>query len=112
LIRDFLIILIKRGLLLKSSKEYKEACKLFTECLETGKIYSPEIRKGCLENLKEILTEQNLIHKAPNILKILEHYNKRKNNDIVFLLDSSESMGTEARKDYAIREILKVIKNF
>lgn len=93
---------------MKSGKEYKEACKLFTECLETGKTYSPEIRKNCLENLKEILGSQNLLSKAPNIIKILEHYEKRKNNDIVFLLDSSESMGTEPRKDYATREILNV----
>ena len=101
-------IMLQRGILLKSTHNFKEACFLFTRCLEYGTIYDPEIRKHCLENLKEILGQFNLLEKAQNVEKLLNNNFEKKNNDIVFLLDSSESMGTSPRKEYAIREILKV----
>ena len=59
-----------------------------------------------------ILEEKNLLDKAPNILRLLESNFNKKNNDIIFLLDISESMGGSNKEDYALREILKVfIKN-
>ncbi len=101
-------IMLQKGILLKSTHNLKEACVLFTKCLEYGTIYDPEIRRSCLENLRSVLETKNLLAKAPNIDKLLRNNFEKKNNDIVFLLDSSESMGTGSRKDYALREILKV----
>jgi hypothetical protein len=41
-------------LFLQKAGKIKQACKLFTECLEVGRIYDPDIRKKSLEKLKEI----------------------------------------------------------
>jgi hypothetical protein len=63
----------------------------------------------CLEQLRKIFEENNLLNRAPNIVKMIEiNFNKRKNNDIVFLLDLSESMEKSKRRVYGLREILKV----
>jgi hypothetical protein len=78
---------------------------------ETGKIYHPELRNKCLEHLKEILESKNLLSKAPNIQRILDRNLKKNNNDIIFLLDISESM-TENKEDYALREILKFFDKY
>lgn len=63
------------------------------------------LRNKCLEHLKDILEKKNLLHKAPNIQKILDRNLKKNNNDIIFLLDNSESMKGN-KEEYALREIL------
>ena len=78
---------------------------------ETGKIYDPEIRHKCLENLKDILESKGLLYKAPNVQRILDRNMKKNNNDIIFLLDISESM-TENKEKYALREILKFFDKY
>jgi len=54
------------------------------------------------------MEEKNLLMKAPNIQRLYESNFIKKNNDIIFLLDISESMGVGFKEDYALREILKV----
>lgn len=61
--------------------------------------------------MKEILESQNLLYRAPNIQKLLDRNLKKNNNDIVFLLDISESM-TQNKEGYALREILKFFDKY
>ena len=41
-------------MLLKKIGRIRGAAEKFTNCLELGNIYDPEIRRKCLEQLKEI----------------------------------------------------------
>ena len=41
-------------MLLKKIGRTRSAAEKFTNCLELGTIYDPEIRRKCLEELKEI----------------------------------------------------------
>lgn len=41
-------------MLLKKTGRTQSAAEKFTECLEIGSVYDPEIRRKCLEELKEI----------------------------------------------------------
>lgn len=41
-------------MLLKKIGRTKAAAEKFTECLELGSVYDPEIRRKCLEQLKNI----------------------------------------------------------
>jgi hypothetical protein len=41
-------------MLLKKIGKTKSAAEKFTQCLELGDVYDPEIRRRCLEQLKEI----------------------------------------------------------
>ena len=57
---------------LKKYGKTKSAALKFTECLEIGKIYDPEIRKKCLEQLKEIFEvkrKQDLVEVCGAIIK-------------------------------------------
>lgn len=45
-------------------------------------------------------------------MRLYEANFNKKNNDIIFLLDISESMGVGFKEDYALREILKVQRLF
>ena len=53
---------------------------------------------------------KNLLEEAPNIPKLLENTVSKKNKDIVFALDFSESMTHPGRKAYALKAILTVKK--
>lgn len=56
--------------------------------------------------------EKKLLEKTPSLSKIIESNFNKRNNDVIFLLDISESMSCGNREDYALREILKVLKYF
>lgn len=42
-------------MILKKIGRTRTAAEKFTDCLEIGTVYDPEIRRKCLEQLKEIL---------------------------------------------------------
>ena len=42
-------------MILKKIGRTRTAAQRFTDCLELGTVYDPEIRRKCLEQLKEIL---------------------------------------------------------
>lgn len=44
-----------RGIILKKIGKARTASQKFTDCLEIGTVYDPDIRRKCLEQLKEIL---------------------------------------------------------
>lgn len=59
---------------------------------QTGEIYDPVLRRKSLTELHEIFSSHNLINPLSKINNMLERYTENLNNDIVFLLDISESM--------------------
>lgn len=54
-------------MILKKIGRIRTAAQKFTDCLEIGTVYDPEIRRKCLEQLKEILEVKKL--KKFDILK-------------------------------------------
>lgn len=100
------------GIFYRKVGKYRLACIMLTKSIETGKIYDPLIRKKCLELLSTILARQNLLKKAPNVTTILTRLGEVCRNDIVFLLDYSESMGKGARIQYAIRNFAKIFDKY
>ena len=114
-------------MILKKIGRIRTAAQKFTDCLEIGTIYDPEIRRKCLEQLKEILEVKNhkncifkqknikkkkksksLLEQAPNIPKLLENTLSKRNKDIVFALDYSESMKQPGRIMHATKAIVTV----
>ncbi len=57
-------------------------------------------------NLKKIFEKNELLHLTPNIELLLEKCKQRKDKDIVFALDFSESMEHGNRKKHAIKAFL------
>lgn len=100
------------GIFYKRVGKYKQACIMFTQSIEMGKIYDPHIRKMSLEALSNLLASQNLLQKAPNITKILTRMDSINHKDIIFLLDYSESMGEGARIQYAIKNFVKIYDKY
>lgn len=103
------LLLFNYGNLYQKMGKYKYAGYLFTRSLEQGKYYDPDIRNKALVALNKIFSTQGLSGKAPNIRKILEEGDEI--NDVIFLLDYSESMDGPRIK-YAIRCILNIFDNF
>lgn len=111
-------------MLLKKIGKTKAAAIKFTQCLELGDIYDPEIRRRCLEQLRDIfdvflfflnnstLTKKKknygFLEQIPNIPKLLENTVSKKNKDIVFALDYSESMIQPGRLKHATKAIVTV----
>lgn len=106
------ILLYHYGIFYKKVGRYKQACIMFTQSIEKGKVYDPHIRKKSLEALSNLLASQNLLQKAPNITNILSRMDDTNHKDILFLLDYSESMGKGARIQYAIRNFMKIFDKY
>ena len=66
-------------MILKKIGRIRTAAQKFTDCLEIGTIYDPEIRRKCLEQLKEILEVKN--HK--NCLFKQKQYKKKKKVQVI-----------------------------
>jgi hypothetical protein len=50
--------LLNSGILFIALNQDKTACKLFTDCLRTGEVYDPRIRRDCVIQLQKILEKQ------------------------------------------------------
>lgn len=78
--------------------------------METGSVYDPNVRIKCLEELYEIFKNKHrksdgkpLLELAPKIEVLLRRSYKKEKKDIVFCLDSSESMDHFSKKAHAIK---------
>ncbi len=102
---------LEKGICKKKLKNYRTAATIFTENLEYGVRFDPQVRKQCLLELKEIFEFHRMYKEAPNIQMLLDSF-KRRNKDIIFLLDYSQSMGEGGRISTAVDNILKVFDNY
>eukprot|EP00347_Sterkiella_histriomuscorum_P007084 403350315 len=81
--------LMHSGLLYLALNREKMASKLFTECLRSGEIYDPRIRKECVIQLRNIFERHNQYSLSlEKMMLSFEH----KNKDVVFLVNVEHSM--------------------
>ena len=85
-------------------------------CLESGYVYNPDVRIKCLEELYEIFRARQrrsdgkpLLELAPKIEYLLRRSYKKEKKDIVFCLDSSESMDHFSKKAHAIKYFKSIL---
>ena len=78
---------LEQGNIHYAYKRFRAAARCFTQCLKTGHIYDPRVRKECLERLQGIFRERGLEKQTPNVGKMLEVF-KHRNKDVVFLVEA------------------------
>jgi len=81
--------LLNSGILFIALNQDKTACRHFTDCLKTGEIYDPRIRRDCVIQLQEIFEKQNQ-HSLS--LKLLYKSFKHRTKAVVFLVNVEQSM--------------------
>ena len=86
-----------------SQGEYESAKNCFVKCINTGQQYDPRIRQECVNQLRTILSRDNVIDLK--LEKLAESFRYR-HRDFVFLINQSMTMNVH--KDEVI-EILKTI---
>ncbi len=67
-----------------------------------NEITDPKTNIKCLKYLKKIFQEQELIEEKKRVEKLIEIFKKNNNIDIIFMLDMSESMDYQNKKNFAI----------